>query len=402
MSEQLKVLLEKLKPFFKENVDYSKITKITEILTWPIESLKDFHEEWKEYFNTEMEMTTIKDLADFKEPLEIEGFDPDELNKVAMISEMIFWKVTHLAQKGDQKKKIIILGLDNAGKTSAIVTLSEKYSGIKSVLPTRGLIRQSMSVFGYEISTFDFGGQKDYRDQYFEKAEMHFANTDMIIFCIDVQDSARYDEALEYLGKVSGAFDKLKLYPPILVDFTKLDPDIANDEKINHDKIKLIERIDKLCEKHDIGYANSSIYDRNSIENVFSLALRRVSTSNAIIERLIKDFILESKTRACSVVSSSGLILGSYGATKQEEDLLNNSSAYLQNLYSFHLGQGLQREDYFTLEYKRNRMYFVAEYLCDTESGMIYIWVLTEDMRNEIENIGRLKENLEPLIKIFL
>jgi small GTP-binding protein len=393
--------IERFKPFFKDDADFDNIEKLTDILDWPVETLKVFDVEWKDGF-TELDINTVQDFAQFKEPIIIENFESEGINKAAMIAEMIFWQITRLAEKGEQKKKIMLIGLDNAGKTSTLTALSEQYSSIKKLLPTRGLVRQSMTVFGYEVMSFDMGGQAEYRDQYFENADKYFEAADLLIYCIDIQDNNRYDESLEYLGKVCETFEKFGFYPPILIVFTKMDPDLMNDVDLNKNRIALIDKIETICPKFDVGYVNSSIFDRNSIENLFSFALKRISTSNAVIEESIHQFIMDIEARSCCLISSGGLVYGSYGETKQEEEMLNNSASYLQNLYQFHVGQGLQREDSYLLNYKTNNLYFVAESITDSESGSVYLWILTHDIEKEMLHIAHFKEELIPLIKIFL
>ncbi len=393
--------IERFKPFFKDDADFENVQKLTDILEWPVETLKVFDEGWKTSF-TDLDINTIQDLAQYKEPILLDEISSDEINKAAMMAEMIFWNVTRLAEKGEQKKKIMLIGLDNAGKTSTLTALSEQYSSIKKLLPTRGLVRQSVSVFGYEIMGYDMGGQAEYRDQYFENADKYFEAADLLMYCIDIQDPNRYEESLEYLGRVCKTFEKFGFFPPILIIFTKMDPDLMNDVDLNKSRIKLIERIEEICTKFDVGYVNSSIFDRNSIENVFSFALKRISTSNAVIEELLCQFIGDIEARACCLISSGGLVYGSYGETKQEEEMLNNSALYLQNLYLFHLGQGVQAEDTYLMHYKGNNLYFIAELITESESGSVYLWILTHDMEKEMLHISQFKEELIPLIKIFL
>lgn len=392
---------EKLKPFFSDKADFAKVAKLPEVLDWPVSMLKAYDAKWAKTFE-ELEIETIKDLAQYKEPIMAEGIDTDLINKTAMIAEMLFWQITQLAEKGDQKKKIMIFGLDNAGKTAVLTALSERYSSIKQLLPTRGLVRKSINIFGFEVMSFDMGGQEDYRKQYFEKADMYFSACDLVIFCIDIQDTKRFDESIDYLKRIMDTFDKFKFYPPVLAVFTKMDPDLMNDVELNKARIKMIDRTEEVCRKHDIGYANSSIFDRNSIENLFSLALKRISTSNAVIEELLHQFIDEVEAQACCLISVGGLVYGSFGKTKQEEEMLNNSASYLQNLYLFHLSQGLKNEETYSMQYKANNLNFIAEFITEAESGAVFLWVLTKNLEKETRSITKFKDDLIPLIKIFL
>src|SRR6056297_1515425 len=118
--------LENIVPFFEEDTDLSDIKKPTEILDLPLSNLKMVPDQYLPIFE-DLGIETISDLAQYKEELEMEGMDPSEMKKIGMVAEMIFWKITQIAERGARKKKIMLLGLDNAGKTSMLTALSEKY-----------------------------------------------------------------------------------------------------------------------------------------------------------------------------------------------------------------------------------------------------------------------------------
>ena len=398
----------KILPFFNEGTDFSKISKPTDVLDLKITALKDFDPNWAPFFEeADDELKTIKNFAQSKADLVIEGLNPAETRKLGIIAEMIFWHMTQIAEHGEKQKKIVFFGLGNAGKTSLLTALSEKYSTMKEVLPTRGLSRQQTNIFGYQVSSFDMGGQEEYRKSYFEKADMYFSPTDILVYCIDIQDTDRYDESLEYFGKILDTYKKYKLSMPVLVAFTKFDPDLINDENLNADRIKLIDKIEKMSADFEVGYVNSSIYERNSIENLFSLSLKRVSTSGGVIQEFLEQFTKNIDARATCLISSTGLVYGTYGETHQEEEMLKNSAAYLQNLYLFHItqqGLKLQKEDVYSLQYPRNNLHFISEYITSAENdgGLVYLWILTQNLRKEILGIPKFREDLLPLIELFL
>jgi small GTP-binding protein len=389
--------LKKIIPFFTDGI---KIENPSDVLELPFTSLKAWDPEWASCFE-DLGLVSIKDLAQSEEPLVSDGLDPEALNQLAMIAEMIFWKITQIME-GDQKKKVVFFGLGNAGKTSALTALSEKYSSIKELLPTRGLERQNTDILGYNLMAFDFGGQSEYRDQYFEKADMYFSSADMMVYLIDIQDTEKYPDSLAYLQRILDAYTKFELFLPILIVFSKMDPDVAKDENLSAHRIKLINEIENMAPKFDVGFVNSSIYERNSIENLFSLVLKRISTSGAVIQELMKTFTKDIGARACTLISSTGLVFGSYGETHKEEEMLNNSAQYLQNLYLFHLTTGIEKEDFYELKYTRNNLHFISEYIKTLDSGMVYLWVLTGDLRSEVLGLPKFREELLPLIDLFL
>ncbi len=396
-----KSYIEKITPFFKKGVDFSQIEKPSGILDLPFNQLKAMEDHWEPFFE-DLGISTIKELAQYTEPLVFEGLDPDSTNKLAMICEMIFWYMTQLSEYGEKKKKIVFLGLGNAGKTSAITTLSEKYSSIKELLPTRGLSRRNTDIFGFGIMAFDFGGQSEYRTQYFDKADMYFTESDIMLYFVDIQDPDRYSESLDYFKEILGAYEKFKVKPPVLIVFSKMDPDIANDEDLNQNRIDLIEKFETIADGYDIGYTNSSIFERNSVENLFSLALKKISTTGGVIQELLRTYTKDINARAAVLISSSGLVFGTYGVTIREEEMLKNSASYLQNLYLFHLTTGIQPEEFYELNYKRNNLHFIAEKITEIESGTVFLWVLTTDLRAEVIGIPKFREDLLPLIRLFL
>ncbi len=106
--------------------------------------------------------------------------------------------------ENDQEKptKILIMGLDNCGKTSILISLRKDANILSyfSLRPTKGVAIEKFE--GQNIVCWDLGGQKKYREEYIKNLEKYVNKTDKIIFVIDVQDIKRYKLALEYLNKV--------------------------------------------------------------------------------------------------------------------------------------------------------------------------------------------------------
>ena len=58
----------------------------------------------------------------------------------------------------DDEKRILVLGLDNAGKTTILKRLSEE--NIDNIEPTQGFNIKSINDSGFKINVWDIGGQK--------------------------------------------------------------------------------------------------------------------------------------------------------------------------------------------------------------------------------------------------
>ena len=88
----------------------------------------------------------------------------------------------------EMEMRIIILGLDNAGKT----TIMKKISGedITEISPTVGFNIQTLEYNGYLLNIWDVGGQKSIRPFW----RNYFESTDGIIWVIDSVEKYRLEE----------------------------------------------------------------------------------------------------------------------------------------------------------------------------------------------------------------
>lgn len=78
-------------------------------------------------------------------------------------------------KKCGKNPNLLILGLDNAGKTTLLHNLTEEK--VKSTEPTKGLNIKSIIQDGFSINLWDIGGQKTLR-QYWSA---YYDDTDAIV-----------------------------------------------------------------------------------------------------------------------------------------------------------------------------------------------------------------------------
>ncbi|CAL8077869.1 unnamed protein product [Calicophoron daubneyi] len=100
-----------------------------------------------------------------------------------------------LKQK-EREIRVLILGLDNAGKT----TIVKKFNGedINSISPTLGFSIQTLEHMGYKLNVWDVGGQKSLRSYW----RNYFETTDALIWVVDSSDRLRLDDCREELAKL--------------------------------------------------------------------------------------------------------------------------------------------------------------------------------------------------------
>uniref|UniRef100_A0A8C3TK14 ADP-ribosylation factor-like protein 3 n=1 Tax=Chelydra serpentina TaxID=8475 RepID=A0A8C3TK14_CHESE len=75
----------------------------------------------------------------------------------------------------EQELRIVLLGLDNAGKTTLLKCLASEE--VSTITPTQGFNIKSVHAHGFKLNVWDIGGQRAIRP-YWKK---YLGNTDMLV-----------------------------------------------------------------------------------------------------------------------------------------------------------------------------------------------------------------------------
>ena len=130
--------------------------------------------------------------------------------------------------------RIIMLGLDNAGKTTVLYKL--KLGEVVTTIPTIGFNVESVVYKHISFTVWDIGGQTKIRPLW----QHYFQDTDAVIFVVDSQDKQRFAEAREELEGLLQD-DRLR-GASLLVLSNKTDlPDSATTAEVTH-KLGLMAR----------------------------------------------------------------------------------------------------------------------------------------------------------------
>jgi len=147
-------------------------------------------------------------------------------------------------------KKVLIMGLDNSGKSSIVLCLMgvKNISKFSLLKPTRGIKTNNFQALGSEYSIWDFGGQEQFREGYLNDFQTHIKEIKKLIYVLDFQDRDRYDISLEYLGKIVALLRNHKQNADFSIFLHKYDPDLDfRNPKFNENAISdLIRRIKRL------------------------------------------------------------------------------------------------------------------------------------------------------------
>ncbi|KAJ8025466.1 ADP-ribosylation factor-like protein 3 [Holothuria leucospilota] len=84
--------------------------------------------------------------------------------------------------------RVLLLGLDNAGKTTILKSLAGEE--VSKVTPTQGFNIKSVKQEKWNLNVWDIGGQRNIRPYW----RNYFENTDVLIYVIDSADRKRLDE----------------------------------------------------------------------------------------------------------------------------------------------------------------------------------------------------------------
>jgi len=142
------------------------------------------------------------------------------------------------------RKKVLILGLANSGKTSISLSMQKitNLSSYTSLIPTTEIEISKFDDGNTECLLWDFGGQEQYRKKYKQNMKEYIAETDEIIYVIDIQDENVYFISVVFLREILNVVKSAGYMFEVTVYFHKYDESFKpNEEKVR----KLIKILDE-------------------------------------------------------------------------------------------------------------------------------------------------------------
>ena len=210
--------------------------------------------------------------------------------------------------------KVVLAGLDNAGKSSYLIALRKKYNfweKVTNLKPTIKIDYSTCNILGkYMLNIWDMGGQEKYRKVYLDHP-VYFENTDVILFLIDIQDEIRFENSVNYLHEVLEIYRDLEYKNEINICFHKYDPEIKKLEEYEERKQMLKQLIKKVNPDMTFRFFETSFY------NIYSLTKALSSSLNKIIflEEVNKKIIEFGTKYTCDYIilfTRQGLIIADY------------------------------------------------------------------------------------------
>lgn len=118
-----------------------------------------------------------------------------------------------------REARVIVIGLDNSGKTTLIHHLKPKKARTLEVTPTVGFAVEEFSLKNVSFTVYDMSGQGRYRSLW----EHYYADVQAIIYVLDSTDKIRMCVAKEELDILLGHENIRQNRIPILFFANKMD-----------------------------------------------------------------------------------------------------------------------------------------------------------------------------------
>ncbi len=209
--------------------------------------------------------------------------------------------------------KIPILGIENAGKTSLITTLKKEFEELTELKPTKKIERSKLEFFDKKIVVWDFGGQEKYRRKYKKKADKYFDGIDKeAFFVIDIQDSDKFSESIEYFGDILEALEKNAPETTINLLIHKLDPGMEKEKEIMDTFSDLSAKVMRLAKSFKVRITHTTIYNPISVIRAFNKPIFGNTTLYDNFSLLLKDFVDETGAAFAIIFTDELLEIGNY------------------------------------------------------------------------------------------
>ena len=283
--DKIKVLLNALK--LPENVkDFQNLA---------LHDLRDLTVQESQIIGELLKVKTIKDLS--KVPYE------QILNNISLLRnagipknklELLITAAKFIVKAADYKplegKKVVIAGLDNAGKTALLKTIKKEvgfsFSELSGLKPTKGANRDELYLEDQELHILELGGQEEFRKFYIENPDRFFIDTDIILYIVDMQDDVRYQDAIEYLQSILRTVQFLQEAPDFIILLHKCDPDLMKAPMFQDKVDYMYEQITNSFKGYPFKFEiqTSSILNIISMTPSFSTMLKGIFTGGPLEE----------------------------------------------------------------------------------------------------------------------
>jgi len=288
----------------------------------------------------------------------------------------------------EEMKKIILIGLSNAGKTCIYERVFE---GKKPWELLHSAATKGISYKEYEVGSitkpmiWDLGGQQQYLDEYHSVLRDNiFRKASILLYVIDVTDTDRFENAREELEWSVNQIISFNPRAVINVFFHKID--------LVHDKVAVVAYLKKFLSQnisHKIMFHSTSIFGR-SLFSAWSEIIREISPKTTFINTILNSLKnYEGIKDAVLLEKSTGLACGSTLEITDEDIAVGMLSLLIVTIEKVTSKMKLQTFRDFTL--KTDAYQILIDNV--TKDLLLVIILTNENLNNEIileiEEIGK-------------
>ena len=289
----------------------------------------------------------------------------------------------------EEVKKIVLMGLSNAGKTCIYERVFE---GKKPWELMKSTATKGINYKNYEVGSvskpmiWDLGGQQKYLDEYHGPLKKSiFQKASVLLYVIDASDVERYENArieLEWSVNEILTFNK---NPIINVFLHKID--LINDKNavISHLKNYLTQNI-----SYEIRFYPTSVFDE-SLFTAWSGIIRDISPKSTFIQSILKSLKDQDGVKeAVLIEKKSGLACGSTLEPSDEEIFIGMISLLIVTCDKVTKNMRFESFKEFRLKTKSNYLL-----MTDVTADLMLVIILNsvafnKERLREIEDVGKL------------
>ena len=165
-------------------------------------------------------------------------------------------KILRKIKLNEKQIRLLILGLDNSGKTTIVKSIMGQ--NVNEISPTLGFTINTLKHGNYTINLWDIGGQTTIRSYW----KNYFEQTDGVVWVVDSSDKLRLKDCKDELHSLLKQ-DKLA-GSTLLVLCNKQDIEGA----LTTDQIKDVLELDSITTRHWMILPCSAISNKNNEKGV--------------------------------------------------------------------------------------------------------------------------------------
>ena len=229
---------------------------------------------------------------------------------------------------GEKPEKIVIAGIEDAGKTSLLLAFEHKFDDSRSFskdFPTLGLKRGYLTIANQKFVRWELGGQEYYRQEYLKHKELYFSDMKLLYFVIDIQNKEKFPAAIAYLLEIIRYLDQNKNDIPVVVLLNKYDAKEISDFDLSDNIAQIQITIQEHVSAHRVHFFLTSAFHTESVLHAFSQSLTKVLPPLGIIRDFLQDLAKQYSLLGLFLLNAEGITIAEHlkpGLTDVEKRLL--------------------------------------------------------------------------------